>query len=194
MAWLPVYATENDLTMLLSYLNGSDELAFIVSNGPSKWIAVRTLPFLKDDRYCIWHISSGPLPLFRGAQETPVQIANPFAGWTEAKAGADSTQPYFGAGHPGVFWLNIRSKSRDRASGEEMIGLSSFEWIGNHYKVIGSVARPETQRAWKALGRWIRKNAIKVPRGGPREPTPLEIWALQDAQARFESGVGGGNV
>jgi hypothetical protein len=103
MAWLPFYASEDDIPALLSHLNTSEKIAFIVSNGPGKWIVVKALESLTDDRYCLWHITSGPLPLVRGAKEAPGAITNPFAGWTEARGGADLTKQYFGAGHPGVF-------------------------------------------------------------------------------------------
>ena len=190
MSWLPMYATERDLLALLSYLNESDEIAFIVSDGTGKWIAGRTVESLKDGRHCLWHVPSGALPLVRGAKAVPGEIDDPFAGWSEAQAGADPTQPYFGAGHPGVFWLNIRSRVRP-VSGEEQVGLSTFEWIGNRYKVVGSAAHADTERCWKALFRWVKQNATKVPRGGPQESTPPEIWAFEDAQAKFESGMRG---
>lgn len=193
MPWLPFYASESDWPALLSHLNASEELAFVVSNGPGKWIAVKALESLTYGRYCLWHVPSGPLPLIRGAKEAAGEITNPFAGWPEERAGADPTKPYFGAGHPGVFWLNIRCKEAHRVSGEALVGLSSFEWIGNHYKSIGVAAKPETEKFWKTLGRWVKKLAVKVPRGGPQQPTPPEIWAFSGAQAMFEAGVKGGN-
>lgn len=193
MAWLPFYATENDTPTLLSHLNASEDVAFIVSNGPGKWIAIMTLEALPDGRYCLWHVPSGPLPLFRGVKELPGEITAPFDGWSEETAVADPTQPYFGAGYPGVFWLNIHHKVTDRLSGEALVGLSSFEWIGNHYRRAGVAAKTETEKCWKSLGRWLKEHAAKVPRGGPRQPTPPEIWAFSDAQAMFETGVDGGN-
>ncbi|MDO6387051.1 hypothetical protein Q3Y64_12155 [Uliginosibacterium sp. 31-12] len=171
-----------------------EEIAFIVSGGMGKWFAVNQLNSLKSGRYCLWHVSSGPLPLFRGASESPGQIANPFEGWLEVKAGADSSQPYFGAGHPGVFWLNVRGTEIHHLSGLASIGLSSFEWVGNHYKSIGSSATPETEKLWKSLGRWVKKSTVKVPRGGPNQGTSPEIWAFPNAEARFENGAIGGNV
>lgn len=193
MPWLPFYASQNDLPALLSHLNASEEVAFIVSNGPGQWIAIKTLKALEDGRYCLWHRPGGALPLFRGAKVTPGEIADPFLGWSEERAGADSTNPYFGAGHPGVFWLNIHCSVTDRLSGEPLVGLSSFEWIGNHYKSVGVISKPETEKYWKNLRRWVETVATKVPRGGPLEPTPPEIWAFSDAQALFETGVKGGN-
>jgi hypothetical protein len=74
-----------------------------------------------------------------------------------------------------------------------LVGLSSFEWIGSHYKSIGVVPKPETEKFWKALARWVKKVAVKVPRGGPQQPTPPEIWTFSGAQAMFEDGVKGGN-
>ncbi len=193
MAWLPFYASEKDSLTLLSHLNASEELAFVISNGPGKWIATNTLDALVDGRHCLWHIASGPLPVFRGAKVPSGEIANPFIGWSEEKPGADPATPYFGAGHPGVFWLNLHSRVSDRVSGESLVGLSSFEWIGNHYKSIGVAAGPETEKCWKRLALWIRTLTVRVPRGGPLQPTPPEIWAFSDAQALFAAGAGGGN-
>lgn len=191
MAWLPFYASESDFSALLAHLNASEEVAVVVSDGPGKWIAIETLEALTDGRYCLWHVPSGPLPLFRGAKEPAGEISNPFIGWSEVRAGADPTQPYFGVGHPGVFWLNLCSQVTDRLSGETLVGLSSFEWIGNHYKSAGIAAKPETETYWKSLGRWVRTVAVKVPRGGPLQPTPPEIWAFSNAQAVFGIGVNG---
>ncbi len=194
MAAIMMYLSETDVPTLLSHLNASEEIAFIVSNGPSRWIAVRTLGALANGRHCLWHIPSGPLPLFRGADEVPGEITNPFSGWSEVKAGADPTKPYFGAGHPGVFWLSVYTKNTHSVPGETLIGLSDFGWIGNHYRIIGSAAKPETEKYWKALGRWVKKHAIKVPRGGPQLSAKPEIWAFRGAQAMFEAGAKGGVV
>jgi hypothetical protein len=193
MAWLPIYAAEADLPALLAYLNASGEIAFLVSNGPGRWIAVETLASLADGRYCLWHIPSGALPLLGPSNNTPGEVENPFAGWSEARAGADSTQPYFGAGHPGVLWLNIRTRQTHAVPGKSIVGLSSFEWIGNRYMMIGSPAKAETEQFWKALGRWVKEAATKVPRGGPGQGTPPEIWAFPGAQQMFQAGASGGN-
>jgi hypothetical protein len=193
MPWLPFYAAEGDLPQVGKHLNASPEVAFVVSRRPGEWVAVKSLESLAPGRYCLWHIPSGPLPLVRGANEPPGAITDPFAGWSEAKAGANPSLPYFGAGHPGVLWLNIVSTRASR-EGALLVGLSSFEWIGNHYKVIGSVARPETEQFWKALRRWLMKLAVKVPRGGPSETTPPEIWSMAGAQSLFAEGARGGNV
>jgi hypothetical protein len=194
MPWLPIYAAEKDYSEILEHLNQSNEIAFIVSIGAGKWVAVDSIKEFNPGRHCIWHVPSGPLPLFKGVDEKSEQIINPFDGWKEIKAGANSSTPYFGAGHPGVIWLNVRSHQTDKLSGIITIGLSSFEWIGNHYKAIGSPANPETEKFWKSLGRWVKKQAIKVPRGGPEQNTQPEIWAFSNAISIFESGAKGGNI
>jgi hypothetical protein len=190
MPWLPFYASQNDLRDLLIYLNASAEVAFIVSQVRGKWIAVNSLPSVEHGRYCLWHIPSGPLPLERGPREKPGEIVDPFAGWSEIRVGADPSTPYFGAGHPGVFWLNVQSGEM-LSAGLQVVGLSSFEWIGNHYRIIGSSAHPDTERYWKGLRRWVTKIAVRVPRGGPIKTEAAEIWALPGAQALFVSGAVG---
>lgn len=194
MPWLPIYADEIDCKEVLSFLNQSDEIAFIVSAGYGKWIAIKNIETLKPGKNCLWHVPSGSLPLFRGAREPSAIVENPFDGWTEVKAGADSSRPYFGPGHPGIIWLNVRGTELNALSGLTTIGLSSFEWIGNHYKSIGSEAKPETEKFWKSLGRWVKKNSVKVPRGGFQQNSPPEIWALNSAALQLKNGANGGNV
>jgi hypothetical protein len=116
MPWLPIYANEADCSELLTYLNQSDEVAFILANGVGRWIAVSSIATLTPSRYCLWHVPSGPLPLFRGADKTPDEIVTPSQGWLEVKAGADSSSPYFGAGHPGIIRLNVRGRGVERLS------------------------------------------------------------------------------
>jgi hypothetical protein len=193
MPWLPFYAASEDFDLVAERLNASEDLAYLVSAGPGRWVAVKTIDMLRPGRHCLWHIGSGPLPLVRGAEQDDLSIANPFEAWAEARAGADPTTPYFGAGHPGVFWLNLKAEEQS-SRGESVIGLSSFEWIGNHYKIIGSAAQPKTEAAWKGLRHWIGKAGIKVPRGGPAEVRPPEIWALQGAQRQFADGLRGGSA
>ena len=40
MAWLPMYLHGNDLELLREWLNAEKEIAFLISNGERKWIAV----------------------------------------------------------------------------------------------------------------------------------------------------------
>ena len=194
MPWLPMYAVEQDLADLLSLLNLNDEIAFIVSSGSGAWQATTSISELIPGRYCLWHVPSGSLPLVRRDGSEPGTIDDPFLGWEEERAGADPSTPFFGAGAPGIIWLNVRPTGARAPAPETVVGLSSFEWIGDHYKVLGFPARPETKAFWNALGRWIRKRAVKIPRGGPVSTTPPEIWALPSAMQLFAGGAVGSSA
>src|SRR5271155_379318 len=148
MPWLPMYLLPEDVPSLLELLNTDDGIAFLVSDGPNRWIARRELIHLPVGRTALWHIPSGPLPLLDPKPSNQVcSILDPFSGWVEQRQGADPSTPYF-ADHPGALCLNLNLEGRD---GGSICGLSSFEWIGNHYAVIGRPAPPQTVRWWKAF-------------------------------------------
>lgn len=173
MPWLPIYAVETDMRWLFNSLSAESEIAFLVPAGNRRWIAAKTKEFTGDCRICLWHVPSGPLPLLRERGKPESVVGDPWTGWTEERTGADPTTPYFGAGHFGVFWLNVCTAGRMK----DAIGLSSFEWIGNRY-----AAAPEiTERFWKKLGRIIKKQAVCVPREGAWDGAHPEIWALPEA-------------
>lgn len=191
MPWMPFYLSGDDALLLLSFLNQSDDLAFIVSDGDGRWKAVNTIPKLEFCRLALWNVPSGPLPLLRRGNESDSQIENPWAGWNEERAAADPGLPYFGAGHPGIIWLNLRPNRLDTSTGALVIGLSSFEWIGNHYRIIGNPASPFTEKLWRGLRNFFRKNGNKVPRGFPSRGGPEKVWALTDALSCFANGASG---
>jgi hypothetical protein len=109
MPWLPIYIDKIDLKMLIDWINAEKNIAFIEGNGPKKWKAVNSIERYEDKRHCLWHCESGPLPLLR-KRLPDGKILDPFKGWKERRTGADSSTPYFGAGHPGVYWLNARTE------------------------------------------------------------------------------------
>ncbi len=188
MPWLPIYADAIDFKLIHEWLNQNDEVAFLVSDGSKRWKAALHTPELPGLRICIWHIPSGPLPLLGSTPKSPNGIVvDPWSGWDELRTGADASVPYFGAGHPGIVWLNVRVAAKWAKAG---IGLSSFEWIGNHYALIGNTAPDVTERFWQALRRWVKKNAKRIPREGPIEGAHPEIWAFSSAKTAFDRGVG----
>ncbi len=73
-----------------------------------------------------------------------------------------------------------------------MIGMSSFEWIGNHYKSVGRAATPEAERFWKELRRWVAQQSVKIPRTGPVAGSIVragaEIFAFASALAAIQGG------
>lgn len=186
MPWLPLYVFGEDPDILLAMLNDDVEAAFIVSDGNHRWKAVETLTTLAEERYAIWHVPSGPLPLLDAVHENPDgEITDPWKGWTEKRTGADPTTPYFGAGHPGIFWLNLKNRSQ---ANERTIGLSSFEWIGHRYAKIGQGVEPATDKWWRQLNASVRRLSSKVPRGGPKGTFKPEIYALPGAVRAFAEG------
>ena len=187
MPWLPIYADRDDFAKILDWLNASDQIAFIVSDGPRRWRAVSQIDSLSSPRLGLWHVPSGPLPLLHPHPSQEVSsIADPWAGWEELRTGADPSTPYFGAGHPGIIWLNHRPASLCPTGG---IGLSSYEWIGNHYRMTGSAAEPVTEAFWKLLRKWTQKQSTKIPRSGALDGSGLEIFAFPSAFRAFQSGT-----
>lgn len=183
MPWIPMYLVPDDVPSLLALLD--EDLALIVPDGARRWRATLDRAQMDASRTAFWHVPSGPLPLVRSQPNLPDrEVSDPWAGWTEERTGADATTPYFGAGHPGVFWLNLGIRSNPA---KYVCGLSSFEWIGNRYSIIGPPAPDVTVKRWNRLKRQIAKVATKIPRGGRTEPTPPEIWAFANADEALGS-------
>jgi len=185
MPWLPLYATSGDLDAILDWLDEEPSLAFIEANGSGRWIA-RQRRKTVCERYCIWHTPSGSLPLLQPGTAPDKVVEDPWQGWLEDRQGADPTVPYFGAGHPGIIWLNARPTALDSP---DMIGMSSFEWIGNRYSFIGQAAPASTAKWWQRLRRKIKKHAIAIPRSGPLTGDDPEIWTMPLALTLIEKGA-----
>ncbi len=209
MAWTPMYLLKSDVGYLNDWLNQEDEIAFLVSNGQNKWIAksqhniinelgtqkIEDYDFVIPDfaEFHLWHIPSGPLPLLEsyssGAKlkikkedwEIDGKVPDPWNGWTEIRPGANPRIPYFGAGHPGVIHLQIR------VSDDDEIPMSSFGWTGNHYKIIGNVADPSTEKFWKKLKRMVKKIGTQIPRGN-LPGRDKEIYAFPTAYKEIQNG------
>ena len=142
--------------------------------------------FERYERLALWHVPSGPLPLLGATEQEPTAwITDPWSGWQEKFPGADTRTPFFGAGHPGVIWLNLSLTGREPGS---VCGMSSFEWIGDRYRSLRQGAKPETDRWWKALRRSVQRITRKVPRQSIKSSQSQEIFAFPDALKALESG------
>ena len=187
MPWLPMYIDNDDLKMIIDWLNQEECIAFIVNDGigveKTKWKAVKSINDYSHNRYCLWHVPSGPLPLLTEEINFTKTIVNPFEGWEEERTGADDSQPYFGAGHIGIFWLDNSTKTIEK---EKAIGLSCFEWIGNHYRILGYGAPEATEKWWQKLKRWVKKQATLIPREENMKP---EIWCFPGAMDKIQKGM-----
>ena len=201
MAWLPMYLLDKDVEFLNDWLNQEEEIAFLISDGPKRWIAKKEHPILADvgtqlfgvqkygapfkfavpnaAEYHLWHVPSGALPLLNG--DIVGWIENPWSGWTELRAGANFRIPYFGAGHPGAIHLEIHLPH-----GEE-IRMSNFGWIGNHYKSIGSGADRSTEKFWSTLRRMARNVATQIARSNAPNGRK-EVFAFPKAYEEIKNG------
>lgn len=187
MPWLPMYLDNDDLKMLIDWLNQEECVAFIVNDGfgvkKTKWKAIKSINDYTCNKYCLWHIPSGSLPLITSDKNITKTIIDPWKGWEEERTGADSSQPYFGTGHVGILWLNNLTKLIDK---KQIIGVSCFEWIGNYFRVLGREAPEETEKWWQRLKRWVKKQAILIPQKEGMRP---EIWCFPGAMDKIQKGM-----
>ena len=193
MGWLPMYLFDSDVDCLVSWLNSEDQIAYIVTNGERRWRATSTVDRLAEGHHVLWHIPSGPLPLvasITGGRNK--MIADPWGGWCELRTGADPTIPWFGSGQTGVIrlelWPNGLPWQREKSK-MPMIGLSDFQWVGNHYGIIGRRAHPETERWWRRLQRWVKKTGTRITREGPINIGRTEIYAFPAALKAISQGI-----
>jgi len=182
-----MYLAGADVAVLVEHFDADPIIAWLVGRGPGQWIAQPRHEQLSR-RMGLWHIPSGPLPLlasdWRKGQED--WVTDPWRGWTERRAGADPTVPYFGPGHPGVYWLTLRAPASLNPG--EQIGMSTVEWIGNRYRSIEEPA-PATEAHWKALRRWMAKVARRIPRAGDVDGPHREVFAFPAALEAITSGA-----
>lgn len=207
MPFIPMYLTVADVKLLNVWLNQQEAVAFLISNGPGKWIAKKEydilgnirFPNIKSDlrfpipvrkEYLLWHVPSGPLPRIDLTQRAKLKfdkedwdedkIEDPWIGWEEELPGANRRIPYFGS-HPGVIDLTIKLYD------EGEIPMSSFGWIGNYYRIIGRGADESTEKFWRKLRRMAKKNGAQIPRGNMPQ-LRNEVYAFPSAYAEIERG------
>ena len=185
MASILFHADTQDFQLILEWLNNADELAFIISDGHERWKAVSSVPTLNKGKLALWHVPSGPLPLLHPRPSREIsQVTDPWVGWKELRPGADPSRPFFGAGHPGIIWLNVHSEAR---LAQGVVGLSYFEWIGNHYRIIGHGADPSTESFWRALRQWVQKSTKKPPPEYPKPGFRGTVYIFPSALAVFKA-------
>ncbi len=158
MAIIKMYLLNEDLKSLSEFLCAEKDIALIKSVGKGRWQAFTDFEITESGRHCLFHSAAGPLPLLAGNHGDPDGvISNPFEGWQENRAGANPKQPYFGSGHTAIFWLNVRLEDDGKVS------MSYFEWIGNHYSILGRPAPDVAKKWWARLRRWVKKQSYVKP-------------------------------
>jgi hypothetical protein len=188
-------------------LNAEQEVAFIVQDQTQrgrqhKWKAVHTIDRFTAEKYSLWHVPTGALPLNAGGSQT---IPDPWQGWIEQRPGADSRTPYFGPGHPAEIrlelWLRhkpytdieratLRTQNAWYIGNTDLFPVSGFQWIGDHY---GAAPR-QTWQWWQRLKVWIAENAVRIGRFEDVDEDTEELeewsfWAFPSAFAKLRSGM-----
>ena len=198
-----MYLINDDVARLCELLDVDEEIALIRPDGPGRWKAQRNVPTLRDGEYALWHIPSGPIELeSTNVKAKPKKVKDAFAGWREIVKPFQRGVPWFGPGPLGIIRLRIHRKAGPAgrmfrsltarpwsAPADDVIGLSSFSWIGNHYSIIGYRAAKATQRWWQSLRRRIAKEAKQIASAGPSNRGPKDAWAFPAALAQIRQGV-----
>ncbi len=171
--------------ILLEWLNGQPDLAFIRRSDDDRPRAVKRIVSLREGRHLLWHRPSGPVPLLVSPNSHEVAMAL----WLAAEVGA-TVPEHMGIdeNHPGVITLQVQYL-REGPEGE-VLGLSTFAWVGDRYAPIGWAAHPATLRFWKRLHAFVKRHATRVPRSGPvsRARPGLSAYAFPAAFAQILEG------
>jgi len=133
----------------------------------------------------------------KGVNDYPKEpniIENPWKGWEELRQHRNSI-PYFGTGCPGVINLDInvnRFYINEANKPVDVILISDFGWIGNHYRELGRPALKETEIWWRNLRKKIEKVSQKITIGNPENITSGRkktiIYAFPQALKAIENG------
>jgi hypothetical protein len=166
------------------------------------WRAVRTIERLPDGKHSLWHISSGRLPLAPAncSNGTPL---DPWVGWTQHRCASDPTLPEFGPGHHAEIYLELWTRHRpysrsERTSlpallyywtgEEEVLVVSSFGWIGDHF----APAPRSAWKWWQRLEAWVASRAVPISEcrpAGPNVGTCGHFWAFPSALEKLKRGM-----
>jgi hypothetical protein len=184
---LHFYMDASDADILFERLNGDVDVAFIEYGIDNNFVAVSAVDACVDGWYALWHVQSGPLPVYRRrgwlfwAREVEEWVSDPFDGLIGIKTRHDGA-PWFGPGHPGVYSLQTHPQARSVADG---IGMSSMMWVGNHYAIEGRIAPDCTVEWWTDFKNWLGAYTDKIILPG----TDQHIAAFPSAARRIREGA-----
>jgi len=72
---------------------------------------------------------------------------------------------------------------------EGYIGVSTVSWIGNYWAALDRPAAPATDRWWRRLRNWIRREGVAVPGVVPLAGDSPRIYAFPNALDRITAGA-----
>ena len=199
---IPMYLVDRDVECLCRLLDQDPDAAVILPDGPGRWKAHRGVPKLKDGQVGLWHVPSGPITLEPTDLKAKARtVKSPFAGWREIVSPVEPGVPWLGPASTGVVWLTVRRRAGPSshtfrtmnrphwtAPANQVIGMSTFDWIGNHYGIIGTPAAESTTKWWSSLRRRVARVATAIPSSGKTSGRPKDVWAFPAALAEIEAG------
>jgi hypothetical protein len=203
MPWLTMYLIDRDVKTLCAMLHDDPDIALIRGDGPGRWKAQRDIPALADGEHGLWHIPSGPIALeSRIPKSPPKLVKDPFRGWKEIVKPSNPKVPWISTAPLGVIWLRVRRKAGRGTStyspytdpswsapANEVIGMSTFNWIGSYYSIIGQKPAKSTQLWWQSLRRRVAKIAQQIPSTGRLTGKDKEVWAFPAALEQIKRGA-----
>lgn len=205
-----MYLVDTDVPLLLDRLQHDAQIAFIVPCGGRRFRAQRLAAPLQENRYLLWHASTGPLPESAGLKEPDRWIVDPFAGWESNAVGEDGW-PHIGGYQTTVMELAICQSTdmsnvwhAELGAGNVLIprkpdpngfgppiGLSHLRWTGNYWNGLGGGALKMTERWWQRFRSWTKKSATRIPRFGSleRKMAPSDgVYAFPRALSEIRRG------
>jgi hypothetical protein len=176
MPWLPLYLLDSDIDLLNAWLCKDQDVYFIKQVDKNHWKLVKELKFKKEgfsNEYRLWHLPSGQIPLIKErslSEGVPIEslfkratydhVLNPFEPWSGRPCSNLSGLPFFEDDETKVFTLTIYNSN----GLNHEIRISGFEWLGNRYSIIGKGAEESTEKWWRRLRNFVKKNSIQIPR------------------------------
>lgn len=196
MPWLPLYLLDSDINLFNDFLNKDEEVFFIDQVDRFKWKLVKELDIKKEgyyNKYRLWHLPSGPIPLINEGdlmngkalpdRNALKDVLNPFEPWIGHPCGDLPGLPFFGDDEIKVFTLTINNPITENFE----IPISAVEWLGNRYRQIGYGAELVTEKWWKKLRSFTKKNGVLIPRCNNPEMRK-EIYAFPEAWKEIKGG------
>jgi hypothetical protein len=129
--------------------------------------------WLSDEDEIAFVVPTGAPHSWRAVARVPGLADGEYALWHVPAGPVPLVQPLSAIGEPKAFFIP------DPWAG--WTELRCIQWIGNHYSRLGDVADPRIERWWNKLNRFAKKNAIRVPLGGPLDGPHGAIWAFAGA-------------
>jgi len=164
MAEILIYMVEDDVPILVDWLNGEENVAWVLKVAQVgclyRWQAFHTIASVAPGEYCLWHTQFQRLTIPSGSPRVmDTAILDPFLGWNQWLDHDRAQTPWFGALHPGPFHFCYNPKGHEAPNS---IGRSGFSWLADYFRPIGHGADLDSKKWWQRLRRFVKKETVRV--------------------------------